>query len=68
YAASGYMVSSFKVDIFPTEAGKYIEVYTEVKAGTPHTKVRDAHQLIEQAIESMPQNELVSYELIYSSP
>ena len=68
FAASGFLVSSLKVDIFPTEAGKYIEVYTEVKAGTPLTKVRDAHQLIEQAIESLPENELVSYELIYSSP
>lgn len=68
FAASGFLVSSLKVDIFPTEAGKYIEVYTEVKAGTPLIKVRDAHQLIEQAIESLPENELVSYELIYSSP
>ncbi|MFS1909092.1 efflux RND transporter permease subunit [Vibrio lentus] len=68
FAVSGYLVSSLKVDIFPTEAGKYIEVYTEVKAGTPLSKVRDAHQSIEQAIESLPETELVSYELIYSSP
>ncbi|CDU08518.1 putative Acriflavin resistance protein [Vibrio coralliirubri] len=68
FAVSGFLVSSLKVDIFPTEAGKYIEVYTEVKAGTPLSKVREAHQSIEQAIESLPETELVSYELVYSSP
>ncbi|WP_373959984.1 efflux RND transporter permease subunit [Vibrio gigantis] len=68
FVASGYLVSSLKVDIFPTEAGKYIDVYTEVKAGTPLSQVREAHQAIEQAIESLPQTELVSYELTYSSP
>ena len=68
FAISGFLVSSLKVDIFPTEAGKYIEVYTEVKAGTPLSKVREAHQSIEQAIESLPETELVSYELVYSSP
>ena len=68
FVASGYLVSSLKVDIFPTEAGKYIDVYTEVKAGTPLSQVREAHQAIEQAIESLPETELVSYELIYSSP
>ncbi|MFS1419664.1 efflux RND transporter permease subunit [Vibrio splendidus] len=68
FSVSGFLVSSLKVDIFPTEAGKYIEVYTEVKAGTPLSKVRDAHKSIEQAIESLPETELVSYELVYSSP
>ncbi|WP_192891411.1 efflux RND transporter permease subunit [Vibrio bathopelagicus] len=68
FVASGYLVSSLKVDIFPTEAGKYIDVYTEVKAGTPLSQVREAHQVIEQAIESLPETELVSYELTYSSP
>ncbi|MEZ8686297.1 efflux RND transporter permease subunit [Vibrio splendidus] len=68
FSVSGFLVSSLKVDIFPTEAGKYIEVYTEVKAGTPLSKVREAHQSIEQAIESLPETELVSYELVYSSP
>ncbi|WP_122082328.1 efflux RND transporter permease subunit [Vibrio coralliirubri] len=68
FAVSGFLVSSLKVDIFPTEAGKYIEVYTEVKAGTPLSKVREAHLSIEQAIESLPETELVSYELVYSSP
>ncbi|WP_434568159.1 efflux RND transporter permease subunit [Vibrio chagasii] len=68
FVASGYLVSSLKVDIFPTEAGKYIDVYTEVKAGTPLSQVREAHQAIEHAIESLPETELVSYELIYSSP
>ncbi|MEZ8311351.1 efflux RND transporter permease subunit [Vibrio splendidus] len=68
FSVSGFLVSSLKVDIFPTEAGKYIEIYTEVKAGTPLSKVREAHQSIEKAIESLPETELVSYELVYSSP
>ncbi len=56
FVASGYLVSSLKVDIFLTEAGKYIDVYTEVKAGTPLSQVREAHQVIEQAIESLPES------------
>ena len=67
-ALSGVLVSTLKVDIFPTEAGKYIEVYTEVQAGTPLNQVRQAHQKIEQAIEALPESELVSYEITYSSP
>ncbi|KII76470.1 efflux RND transporter permease subunit [Vibrio renipiscarius] len=67
-AVSGMLVSTLKVDIFPTEAGKYIEVYTEVAAGTPLNKVRDTQQRIEKAIESLPESELVSYEMVYSSP
>ena len=67
-AGSGVLVSTLKVDIFPTEAGKYIDVYTEIQAGTPLDQVRSAHQQIEQAIEALPESELVSYEMTYSSP
>ncbi|KAB0301506.1 efflux RND transporter permease subunit [Vibrio fortis] len=67
-AGSAVLVSTLKVDIFPTEAGKYIDVYTEIQAGTPLDLVRSAHQQIEQAIEALPESELVSYEMTYSSP
>lgn len=67
-AASAVLVSTLKVDIFPTEAGKYIDVYTEIQAGTPLDQVRTAHQQIEQAIEALPESELVSYEMTYASP
>jgi len=67
-AGSAVLVSTLKVDIFPTEAGKYIDVYTEIQAGTPLDQVRSAHQQIEQAIEALPESELVSYEMTYSSP
>lgn len=67
-AGSAVLVSTLKVDIFPTEAGKYIDVYTEIQAGTPLVQVRSAHQQIEQAIEALPESELVSYEMTYSSP
>ncbi|KAB0291737.1 efflux RND transporter permease subunit [Vibrio fortis] len=67
-AGSAVLVSTLKVDIFPTEAGKYIDVYTEIQAGTPLDQVRIAHQQIEQAIEALPESELVSYEMTYSSP
>ncbi|KDN26270.1 acriflavin resistance protein [Vibrio fortis] len=67
-AGSAVLVSTLKVDIFPTEAGKYIDVYTEIQAGTPLDQVRSAHQKIEQAIEALPESELVSYEMTYSSP
>ncbi|RJX71977.1 efflux RND transporter permease subunit [Vibrio sinensis] len=65
---SGLFVYQLKLDIFPTEAGKYIDVYTEVKAGTPLNKVREAHRKIEQAIASLPESELVSYQMEYGSP
>ncbi|MFM2581389.1 efflux RND transporter permease subunit [Vibrio fortis] len=67
-AGSAVLVSTLKVDIFPTEAGKYIDVYTEIQAGTPLDQVRSAHQQIEQVIEALPESELVSYEMTYSSP
>ena len=65
---SGFLVSTLNVDIFPTEAGKYIEVYTEVEAGTPLETVVSMHKQLESAIMALPDDELVSYELTYSSP
>ncbi|WP_135381804.1 efflux RND transporter permease subunit [Vibrio tasmaniensis] len=66
-ACSG-LVTNLKVDIFPTEAAKYIEVYTEVTPGTSLEKVREMHATLEQAIMELPTNELVAYELTYSAP
>lgn len=65
---STWLVTTLKLDIFPTESAKYIEVYTEVKPGTPLENVRSVHSQLEQAIQSLPENELVSYQLTYSSP
>jgi len=64
----GFLVSNLKIDLFPSESAKYIEIYTEVKPGTPLDKVRLAHNQLEQAISQLPSNELVSYELTYSTP
>ncbi|MFM2587778.1 efflux RND transporter permease subunit [Vibrio sp. TBV020] len=66
--ASAGLISTLKIDIFPSEAAKYIEVYTEAKPGTPLNEIRSAHQAVEQAINELPKNELASYELTYSSP
>lgn len=62
------LVTNLKLDIFPSESAKYIEVYTEVQPGTPLNKVREAHVLLEETITALPKNELKSYELTYSSP
>lgn len=65
---SGLLITNLKLDIFPSESAKYIEVYTEVKPGTPLHKVREAHKALEDAIHALPNNELKSVELTYSSP
>ncbi len=62
------LTTTLKLDIFPSETAKYIEVYTEIKPGTPLEKVRKAHAQLELAISSLPNNELKSYELTYSTP
>ncbi|MGF1709550.1 efflux RND transporter permease subunit [Vibrio kagoshimensis] len=67
-ALSTSMVMALKLDIFPSEAAKYVEIYTEVKPGTPLEKIRDVHNDIEQAIAALPDNERVSYNMTYSSP
>ncbi|OLQ75734.1 acriflavin resistance protein [Photobacterium proteolyticum] len=65
---SGWLATTLKLDIFPSEAAKYIEVYTEVTPGTPLDDVKAAHFQLEQAIQALSDNELVSYQLTYSSP
>lgn len=67
-AASVGMITNLKLDIFPVEAAKYIEIVSEVKPGTPLSHVREAHNKIEEAIKALPDNELVSYQMAYSSP
>ncbi|WKY60158.1 efflux RND transporter permease subunit [Vibrio sp. SNU_ST1] len=67
-ALSAGLVTTLKLDIFPAEAAKYIDIYTEVDPGTPLDKVRDAHLAIEEAIAALPSNERVSYNLSYASP
>ncbi len=62
------LITTLKLDIFPSESAKYVEVYTEVQPGTPLDQVRQQHVAIEQAIEALPLNERVSYEMSYASP
>ncbi|MBC7003919.1 efflux RND transporter permease subunit [Photobacterium sp. BZF1] len=64
----GGLLTSLKVDFFPAQAAKYIEVHTEVKPGTPMDKIRNAHAELERVISAMPPEELVSYEMTYSTP
>ncbi|WP_454441388.1 efflux RND transporter permease subunit [Vibrio bathopelagicus] len=66
--ASGTIVATLRLDFFPAQAAKYIEVYTEVKPGTPMDKVRAAHRQVEQAISALPDSEMLSYEMTYSTP
>ncbi|MCY9802520.1 efflux RND transporter permease subunit [Vibrio scophthalmi] len=62
------LVSTLTLDFFPSQAAKYIEIYTEVKPGTPMDKVRQAHQQVEKVISDLPEAELLSYEMTYSTP
>ncbi|MGF1702030.1 efflux RND transporter permease subunit [Photobacterium makurazakiensis] len=64
----GGILVSLKVDFFPAQAAKYIEVHTEVKPGTPMNKVREAHAELEREITAFPAEELLSYEMTYSTP
>ncbi|KAA8672372.1 efflux RND transporter permease subunit [Vibrio gigantis] len=66
--ASGAIVATLRLDFFPAQAAKYIEVYTEVKPGTPMDKVRAAHRQVEEAISALPDSEMLSYEMTYSTP
>ncbi|MDA0148221.1 efflux RND transporter permease subunit [Vibrio sp. LaRot3] len=66
--AGGALVATLRLDFFPAQAAKYIEVYTEVQPGTPMDKVREAHSQVEQAISALPESELLSYEMTYSTP
>lgn len=62
------LISTLSIDIFPTEAAKYVRISTEVKPGTPLEQVRAAHQVMEQAIQALPDTELAGYEMAYQSP
>ncbi len=66
--ASTGLITTLKLDIFPSEAAKYVEIYTEAQPGTPLEHIRKAHSIVEQAITELPENELVAYELAYASP
>lgn len=68
-AAAGVgLVTTLKLDIFPSEAAKYIELHTEVKPGTPLDTVRQTQIHVEQAIQALPESELQSFEITYGSP
>ena len=62
------IIATIRLDFFPAQAAKYIEVYTEVKPGTPMNKVRAAHKQVEEVISALPDSELLSYEMTYSTP
>ncbi|WP_298444178.1 efflux RND transporter permease subunit [uncultured Ferrimonas sp.] len=61
-------VAVLKIDFFPGQAAKYIEIHTETAPGLPLAQVRQAHLRLEQAIAALPSNELASYQLSYAAP
>ncbi|MCW8345939.1 efflux RND transporter permease subunit [Vibrio sp. ZSDZ65] len=65
---SSTLLTTLKLDIFPSDAAKYIEIYTEIAPGTPLNKVRQTHTDLENAIAALPSNEVVSHQITYSSP
>lgn len=62
------LISTLKLDIFPSDSAKYIKVYTEVAPGTPLERVRRTHTELEKAIVSLSKSELFSYQITYGSP
>ncbi|MEZ9233178.1 efflux RND transporter permease subunit [Vibrio amylolyticus] len=67
-AASGALLTTLKLDIFPSETAKYIEIYTEVTPGASLAQVRQAHLALEETIAHLQGDELVSYRMTYGSP
>lgn len=67
-AVSVGFIASLKIDFFPSEAAKYIEIYTEVKPGTPLEQVPEAHKALQTALSLLPENEVIAYEMTYSTP
>ncbi|EGU59942.1 acriflavin resistance protein [Vibrio nigripulchritudo ATCC 27043] len=63
-----FLVTFMKLDFFPAQAAKYIEVYTEVVPGTPNDQLRQQHESLEKAIQNLPESELSSYQMTYGSP
>ena len=47
------LATTLSLDIFPSQAARYIDVYTEVEPGTPLVNVRQAHAALETAIRSL---------------
>ncbi|MGR5276127.1 efflux RND transporter permease subunit [Vibrio rotiferianus] len=64
----GYAASTLKIDIFPSETAKYIEVHTEVEPGTPLDLVRSAHQELEDRVFDLYDRGLVAFQMTYGSP
>ncbi|USD67554.1 efflux RND transporter permease subunit [Vibrio sp. SCSIO 43136] len=67
-SGSAFLTTTLKVDIFPSDAAKYIEVYTETETGTPLSEIRNAHLAMETAIASLPTSELKSFQMVYGTP
>lgn len=67
-SGSAALLTTLKLDIFPAETAKYVEIYTEVAPGTPIEKIRAAHLELEQAISQLPDDERVAYSMTYQSP
>ncbi|SON52564.1 efflux RND transporter permease subunit [Vibrio tapetis] len=65
---SATLLSTIKLDLFPSESAKYIEVYTEVAPGTPLELVRNAHDELEKAVASLSENELAAFQMTYGNP
>ncbi|MFA0087858.1 efflux RND transporter permease subunit [Vibrio sp. 10N.261.51.F12] len=65
---SSALLTTLKLDIFPSETAKYIKIYSEITPGTPLDKVRQSHHELEKAIAALPDNELAAYQMTYSSP
>ncbi|WP_028025676.1 efflux RND transporter permease subunit [Enterovibrio calviensis] len=66
--SSGALLTTLKLDIFPSETAKYIEIYTEVTPGASLKQVRLAHSTLEETIAQLSENERVSYRMTYGSP
>nr|MDT0253807.1 efflux RND transporter permease subunit [Endozoicomonas sp.] len=62
------LVSTMKIDFFPREAARYIQVTTEVKPGALLEQIRKDHQELEDAFRALPDNERQSFEMSYASP
>ncbi|WP_295893659.1 efflux RND transporter permease subunit [uncultured Vibrio sp.] len=67
-AGSGALLTTLKLDIFPSETAKYIEIYTEVAPGASLNQVREAHAVFEETIKQLSDSELVAFRMTYGSP
>lgn len=60
--------STLKVDIFPSETARLIEVRTEVEPGTPLERVREANAPLEKSVFGIEGAEALSFHMVYGSP